>query len=260
MRSSFCGIAFKVAVLRTLTAADLPQLLDLSLSANWNQLEQDWRNLLSLAPAGCVGVEEDNRVVASATGVAYGNELAWIGMVLTLPEYRGRGHASKLMQYLLEHLQTPCIKLDATDLGRPMCMKNSALSKSTSSSVGWASCRAAPADRPTRPISNSTAWPLARTAAALLPLLGASRPGRVAHYLGPHCVRARAVEARARIRRLGRRRHCLLGHPACPIQQATALAAELGFTPVRRLWRMRRGTPIQERPDLVYALAGFEWG
>ena len=245
-----------MAVLRTFTVADLPQLLDLSFSANWNQLEQDWRNLLSLAPAGCIGVEEDGRIVASATGVAYGGELAWIGMVLTRPECRGRGYASQLMRQLLEHLQTPCIKLDATDLGRPIYEKLGFVEEYVVER--WmGQLPAAPViTYPPDPELDRLAFGADRS--ALLPLLGASRPGRVAHYLGPIVART-PVEARARIEGSGAAGTVYWDIPV-PNPQATALAAELGFTPVRRLWRMRRGTPIQERPDLVYALAGFEWG
>jgi hypothetical protein len=29
---------------------------------------------------------------------------------------------------------------------------------------------------------------------------------------------------------------------------------------VRRLWRMRRGAAIEEHPEFVFALAGFECG
>jgi hypothetical protein len=38
------------------------------------------------------------------------------------------------------------------------------------------------------------------------------------------------------------------------------LARQFGFQPVRRLVRMRRGPAIAERPELVYAAAGFELG
>jgi hypothetical protein len=45
-----------------------------------------------------------------------------------------------------------------------------------------------------------------------------------------------------------------------PNTDAAVLARESGFEPKRQLWRMRRGAPIAERPDWVYALAGFEYG
>jgi len=52
--------------------------------------------LLELAPQTCFGIEQDRRLVSTATLVCYGRRLAWIGMVLTHPEYRGRGFAHAL--------------------------------------------------------------------------------------------------------------------------------------------------------------------
>lgn len=245
-----------MAVLRALTEADLPHLLDLSLSAHWNQLEQDWRNLLRLAPEGCFGIEEDGRVTACATGVTYANELAWIGMVLTLPDYRGRGHASKLMQHLLNVLDVPCIKLDATDLGRPVYEKFGFVEEYVVER--WkGQLPLAPAVQQAPDLAlDREAFGAGR--AALLEVLGTSRPGRVANYVGPLVCRTRE-EARSRVLSSGASGTVFWDIPL-PNMQAVELATQLGFAPVRRLWRMRRGTPIQERPDLVYALAGFEWG
>lgn len=41
---------------------------------------------------------------------------------------------------------------------------------------------------------------------------------------------------------------------------ALDLAESLGFEPVRRLMRMRRGPAVAERPEFIFALAGFEYG
>jgi GNAT superfamily N-acetyltransferase len=106
--------------IRLLTAADLPAAMALKESAGWNQTEADWRMLLEQEPEGCFAVESEGRVVASATAYCYGRDLAWIGMVLTLPECRGRGYARLLMQEALawvERRGIPCTKLDATDMG-----------------------------------------------------------------------------------------------------------------------------------------------
>ena len=109
---------------RELAEADLPAALHLSETAGWNQNLQDWQRLLSLAK--CFGVEVDDRIVASISVMSYGYELAWIGMVLTLPEFRGRGYASKLMDTALDHLgelKVQCAKLDATEAGAPVYRK-----------------------------------------------------------------------------------------------------------------------------------------
>ncbi len=61
--------------------------------------------------------------MATTTAVTYPAGPAWIGMVLTHPDWRGRGLARSLMNHALEQLDatgTTCQKLDATDMGRPL--------------------------------------------------------------------------------------------------------------------------------------------
>ena len=111
---------------RLLTPNDLPQAMLLKEAAGWNQTRQDWGNVLALAPDGCFGMECDGVLASTTTAVCYGCELAWIGMVLTHPEYRGRGLARGLMEHTLENLearQVAWIKLDATDMGRPLYLR-----------------------------------------------------------------------------------------------------------------------------------------
>jgi GNAT superfamily N-acetyltransferase len=90
-------------------------------------------------------------------------------------------------------------------------------------------------------------------------------PGHFANYLGP-CVARTQEAARGLIA------GCLAqaGGPQ-PARQwmwdvfpdnapALELAVQFGFQPARRLVRMRLGPAIAERPELVYAAAGFELG
>src|SRR5580698_7880404 len=70
-----------------LTKADISEALGLSSSAGWNQTHEDWRLLLELSDA-CFGIRIDGQVVATATLVCYGQTLAWVGMVVTRPEFR----------------------------------------------------------------------------------------------------------------------------------------------------------------------------
>ena len=110
-------------MIRLMTAADIGAGMRLKEAARWNQTTQDWENVLALEPEGCWVYEVDGVVVGSTTAVLYGQDMAWIGMVLVLPEYRGRGIARELMQHALRYLEeraVHCVKLDATDMGRPL--------------------------------------------------------------------------------------------------------------------------------------------
>ena len=110
-------------VVRLLRPADVPACLALSGEAGWNQTPEDWLELLKEAPDGCFGIDSDGQLAATTTAVCYGSTLAWIGMVLTMSRCRRRGFASALMEHTLQFLErkhVAWIKLDATDLGRPV--------------------------------------------------------------------------------------------------------------------------------------------
>jgi GNAT superfamily N-acetyltransferase len=241
---------------RPLTRDDLPDLLSLSLSANWNHLEADWRRLLDLAPGSCWGIEGDGHIVASATAISYGRALAWIGMVLTLPEWRGRGFASTLLRHLMDRLDVATLKLDATGAGHPVYEKLGFVDEAVVER--WVGTLA-PAPARTFPLDlalDREAFGADR--AALLKCLGLGRPGRVAGFVGP--IVARTVdEARERVLACGAAGRVFWDVPLAN-PQAVELARGLGFQSTRRLWRMRKGAPITERPEYVYALAGFELG
>ena len=109
--------------IKLLSDVHLPEALRLTEQAQWNQTERDWRRLLQSPPRGCFGAFLDGRLIGTVTTVAYGTELAWIGMMLVDPDYRRRGLGTRLMQAALEHLQgigVNSIKLDATPSGRPL--------------------------------------------------------------------------------------------------------------------------------------------
>ncbi len=99
----------------------MPQALALSQAVGWNQTAADWSLVIEMNPAGCFAIEIEGMVVATTTTIRYGSRLAWIGMVLTHPDFRGRGFARGLMQQALDHLSdVETIKLDATEMGAPL--------------------------------------------------------------------------------------------------------------------------------------------
>jgi len=110
-------------VLRQMTPADLPLANSLREMAGWNQTLTDWSRLLALAPRGCFVAEWGGLSVGTATTISYGEQLAWIGMLLVHPDFRGRGIGRALLQRCLDHLHScglGCIQLDATAQGQPI--------------------------------------------------------------------------------------------------------------------------------------------
>lgn len=258
----------------------------LSTEAGWNQTIGDWQRLLRLVPEGCIGVREAGQLVATAVAFPYQRRMAWIGMVLTAVAHRGKGYARTLMQQCLEDLDAmgvECVKLDATDLGRPVYLKLGFVDERPVSR--WLR-HAAPVECPVAPVVDqrldesllardtvlfgADRSPLLRELAAhgVLSVPGRAvlftRPGRTARHLGP-CI-AKDRESAAMLFR-----YAVGQHQSVPMlwdlfddnPSACEIARELGFEPVRRLTRMYRGpdsTAARGWHGDIYALSAFEYG
>lgn len=276
--------------IRRLTPADLPHAVAISAAAGWNQTIVEWSNLLVLAPETCFGIELDGSLAATATLLRYGRRLAWLGMVLTKREYQRRGLASQLMAHTLQvadALGIEAVKLDATDQGQPLYEKlgfvaerpierwtcSGVIKASTEDLTEVSLASLAALDREAfgvvrMQLLSLLAAPPAPTSdsgRSLEPMVirdgfALWRHGRIANYLGP-CVANSPGAARRLV-------------AACLAQsdggwmwdlfpanaQAVELARQLGFQPTRRLMRMCRGSAIVDRPELVYGIAGFQFG
>lgn len=109
--------------IRPLTEADLDTAFALSTAAGWNQTIDDWRVFLRDGRAW--GIEADGVLASSAAVLPFGRKVAWVSMVLTLPDQRGRGYATALTAHALAALQASGHRavLDATPLGQPVYRK-----------------------------------------------------------------------------------------------------------------------------------------
>ncbi len=269
---------------RLLTRADVPSAMRLKEAAGWNQTERDWVKLLEVAPESCFGIDKPgsrtSELAATASAICYGAGLAWIGMVLTDPAYRGRGLARQLMEHTLAWLDErgiPLVKLDATDMGRPLYEKLGFVGECAVERWGRDAAAGRLAVQPElRPgydrALDLEAFGADRSAVVLRMAVECAgvdggfamgRPGSRAPYFGP-CV--------ARTPRAAR---CLLEwflarHPAETVywdllpdnKEAVRLAEEHGFRRLRSLVRMTRpaGAPFVHNDSSVYAIAGFEYG
>lgn len=262
-------------VIRALTGEDIPQALELSSGAGWNQVAEDWRTIIDLNPESCFAIDYEGQLTATATLCCYDKRLAWLGMVLTKREFQRRGFARMLVDHALTEadkkgIQT--VKLDATVQGQPLYKSlgfvaeqdiqrwahngRSAQTCEIESGIRSLAWGDFPADR--RQL-------LERLASRASPLGDATgfvmyRDGLHASYLGP-CV-ARSRESAKRL--IASALTCSEGGWIWDLlpsnSAAVTLATEFGFRIERRLVRMSRGTPLSETEATTYAIAGFEFG
>ena len=273
-------------MIRPMRADDVPSLMRLKESAGWNQTEADWTNVMALEPDGCWVDDHDDEVVASTTAVCYGRELAWIGMVLVLPSWRGRGLARALMEHALQWIEgrgVRQVKLDATDMGRPLYAKLGFRDERPIERWGAAQhdgkfATMFEADLPVKHIAamDGEAFgvdraPLIEHLVKTYPGQGAwdadgfvlGRPGSKAYFLGP-CAAASPKAATSLIGALMERTPAasffwdlLPDHLA-----AVEAAKSLGFERRRQLMRMalRPEPNLPGQPHRVFGAAGFEYG
>ena len=263
--------------IRTLHHGDVPLCLELCAEAGWNQTARDWLRLMALAPTGCFGIDAGQRLVATATVVSYGQQLAWIGMVLVRPAHRGQGLARALLQHALDYgrqHKIACLKLDATALGEPVYRKLGFVEECGVERWVRQPGPAVPLKHTARYVFQAAADRHAFGAdrSALLWLLereeafstgdgsyALGRPGTSASYFGP-CVTASDPSGPTLLA-------CFLAsHIHRPVfwDRFSANAARQGalfdFAPVRHLKRMYLGENIAGDPAHQFALAGFELG
>jgi GNAT superfamily N-acetyltransferase len=276
---------------RLMKSGDLASAAELSSVAGWNQTPEDWQMLLHLEPTGCFGIEVDGRLVATTTLLDYEQRLAWIGMVLTHPEYRGRGFARRLVAAVLARAESrgrETVKLDATDQGRPLYESlgfqaeqpverwfrpglpepGSTESRTSESPAAASSSELSRALRDLDAQAFGTDRSIVLQKLARRSALHTSsnaflfvRAGRTTEYLGP-CVSADPAATRALITgAVTASTRSAWSWDLMPANKnAVAFAAELGFTRQRHLTRMVRGKPLRGRDEMVYAIAGFELG
>ena len=110
--------------LRLMSPGDVAGAVAVSQSAGWPHTADDWERFLHWSPDGCFVIEEAERgIIATCTTVTYGAKLAWIGMMVVVPDRQRRGLGRQLMRAVLDHLiarGVERIMLDASEDGRPL--------------------------------------------------------------------------------------------------------------------------------------------
>ena len=267
---------------RLMQEKDIGQAMELSAEAGWNQTAEDWRTLLALAPGGCFGMDCGGRLAATASLVCYDARLAWLGMVLTRMEHRGRGLAGTLVQECLRQADQrgiETVQLDATQMGQRIYerfgFEPEQLTERWEAGSPFVGCfMHLPEIDWQLPARRLDSCAFGANRLALLQRIAEqsiavatenafvfTRPGSRRRYLGP-CVAKDGKAARAVIEA------ALLREPSVATfwdlfpanDECREMACALGFSMVRRLVRMRRGPAVQRTDNLTFALAGFEFG
>lgn len=118
--ASFSHAASTVAddgvVLRTMTAADLPQAHAMSAELRWPHRPVDWEHVFAHSQ-GLVA-ERDGKIIATAQRWLWGDRHATIGLVIVSPACQGRRIGHRLMSALLEGMDDHSVLLQATAEGR----------------------------------------------------------------------------------------------------------------------------------------------
>jgi GNAT superfamily N-acetyltransferase len=261
--------------IRHLNIADLPAALELSNIAGWNQTAADWQTLLALDPTGCLALECDGRLASTTTLISYGAQLAWVGMVLTHPDYRGRGFARQLVSRAIKLAgirKITTLKLDATEQGRPLYEKlgfqvEQEIQRWSGAGLIVHPSTPVPLDRIAELDSRlfgANRLPLLRKLAQLGHFSGSIeayvmwRPGSRAHYLGPFAAVSPSEAQNLVSAGLPDKRWFWDLLPSN--SDATALASDFGLRVERHLLRMYRGAPLRCEDSLNYGAAGFEFG
>jgi GNAT superfamily N-acetyltransferase len=228
----------------------------LSVSAGWNQTVADWARTDSILG---FGLALDGVLASSITAWRDPAGWAWIGRVLTLPEYRGRGLARHLLSHTLELLAQEgitSIGLDATTLGEPLYRKFDFVG--TQTIERWTRPGDLLSDPPSHQLSYSD--PLLAAVAPLSHIwrqdedLLLLRPGRLYNHLGPFFAASPSLLTHISSS-LSLCWDLFPDHPHAP-----AAASSLGLVPTRRLLRMWRGPALTINPPRQWAMSGFEYG
>ena len=273
--------------IRLLFESDIPAAMQLKDAAAWNQTERDWHRLLELEPNGCFAAVKDGRLIGTTTTTTYGNDLAWIGMVLVDPQQRRQGIATRLMNVAIDYLKdkVATVKLDATPQGQALYEQLGFQFESVLERwIGTAKTRNATTPKALdhgglvaldRVAFNADRWKLLekliddacvppvllRAADGTLNGYALARRGTNADYVGP--ILAKGLQHVESL--LDQLLSELPGGPVyidfnTECGASTSVLSDRGFVKERNLIRMSAGAPAAKTSPFVIAIAGPETG
>jgi GNAT superfamily N-acetyltransferase len=283
--------------IRSLSHDDIPLAIRLKDQAGWNQTEADWQRFLDMQPDGSFVAEWNGRAVGTTVTCVFGS-VAWVAMVLVEPEYRRRGIGKALMSHALKFLDAQgvsSVRLDATALGKPLYEKLGFVMEYELSRYEGLPKPGVPANLKLGPAQGRSGpakvedWP--QVMQLDREITGADRSKFLSRLFSEEPEAIRVIRSRTQIvgflaSRAGARARQIgpcLGTPEAGLtlladavsryagtcvfidipkqnQAAINAAKDLGLSVQRQLVRMRRGRPVAERTDHIWASSGPELG
>jgi GNAT superfamily N-acetyltransferase len=283
--------------IREMELDDLQHALRLSMQAGWNQNAQDWRRIYYLCEDSCFAGKVDGQLVATGSLVAYENKCGWIGMMLVDEKYRKRGYGSAMLNRLVrtaDEMELEWVGLDATDMGEPLYRKkgfrpvggvdrwklqkphrpivisgireyDSIYDEEAVRKLDWAASGMERSDLLLHLYLDARRKEGSFIVCDQNGLLGfgCSRPRRTGPQIGPVVAASPDIGAAivsALLERANPGEHCPV---LIDVPRGSGLESWLigeGFEVTRRLTRMVRGYTESGNPQLLFAIAGFEYG
>lgn len=274
--------------IKALREVDLAAALELEDRERWNQTVTDWKRLLKLNPQGCFAAFHGEQLIGTVTTITYGQDLAWIGMLLVAREYRGKGIGKELMNAALEfchRMAIATVRLDATPAGLPLYESLGFLAEDKIERWQGTASPATPYKPDSRwktppalyeldarafyasrtklldsLIERRCAEPALHMRDGELAGYALARRGGRASYIGPLV----AIDAEAAEVLLGSIVGEMNGEVCLDVrigaQDLTAALKERGFTNQRDLTRMSLGKATPRASEMIFAIAGPELG
>ncbi len=107
--------------LRVLSPDEAPSVLKLMGRIGWDHSLDQTRECIVWGGKGSFCLALGDEIVGTAIANKYSQRLAWIGLVISDPDYQRRGFARRLMNHAMSYLSdVDSVMLDASTMGYPL--------------------------------------------------------------------------------------------------------------------------------------------
>ncbi|MDP4744885.1 MAG: GNAT family N-acetyltransferase [Porticoccaceae bacterium] len=90
--------------IRTMTAAEVPTLIDWANTEGWNPGLHDATSFLATDANAFLAAERSGKLIGGGATTSYAGEFGFMGFFIVRPEFRGQGFGDALWQFRRQHL------------------------------------------------------------------------------------------------------------------------------------------------------------